>query len=227
MGFKEILAGALGKKPEEAQNLSDEDLAKLLAEVITKPPTTEPPAPTTEPKPPEPKALSAEDIEKVLNDIRGLNSEAARQKMTEVMDDLRRSNADLQASLRLTEAHQRVKSLAEGSRGFIPNVPQQEELLKILHEAPKPTADAVFALFKNIKEKGLVELTERGRTTQQLDLESVSDDPRDLFMKHVKLAEQERKITLSEAMSVVSAEKPELYDRYRQATDITRQEVGS
>lgn len=216
MGFKEILAGALGKKPEEAQNLSDEDLAKLLAEVITAKPTTEP---KEEPKE-EPKSMSAEDIEKVLNDIRGLNSEAARQKMTEVMDDLRRSNIELQASLRLTEAHQRVKSLAEGSRGFIPNVPQQEKLLKILHESDKKTADAVFELFRDIKDKGLVELTERGRTMQQLDLESVSDDPRDLFMKHVKLTEQERKVTLSEAMSIVSSEKPELYERYRKAADI-------
>jgi hypothetical protein len=225
VGFKEILAGALGKKPEEAQNLSDEDLAKLLAEVITAKPI-EPTEPKVEPTPTEPKQLSAEDIEKVLSDIRGLNSEAARQKMTEVMDDLRRSNAELQASLRLTEAHQRVKSLAEGSRGFIPNVPQQEKLLKILHESDKKTADAVFELFRDIKDKGLVELTERGRTMQQLDLESVSDDPRDLFMKHVKLVEQERKVTLSEAMSIVSSEKPELYDRYRQATDITKAGVN-
>jgi hypothetical protein len=218
VGFKEILASALGKQPEEASQLSDDDLAKLLAEVITKP---QPPVvvePTPEPKP----QLSEEEIAKVLTDIRGLNSEAARQKMTEVMDDLRRSNAELQASLRLTEAHQRVKSLAEGSRGFIPNVPQQEQLLKILHEAPKPVADAVFTLFQNIKDKGLVELTERGRTTPDVDLSSLNDSPVDLFMKTVQLAEAEHKITFSEALSKVSAEKPELYERYRQAVDINR-----
>lgn len=218
MGFKEILAGALGKKPEEAQNLSDEDLAKLLAEVITKPPTE----PVKEEPKEEPKQMSAQDIEKVLNDIRGLNSEAARQKMTEVMDDLRKSNVELQASLRLTEAHQRVKSLAEGSRGFIPTMPQQEKLLRILHEAPKATADAVYQLFTEIKEKGFVDLSERGRTVPEVDLGSLSDDPAELFMKHVKLAEAENKITLTEAMSLVSSQKPELYERYRRSVDINQ-----
>jgi hypothetical protein len=215
--LKKILATALGKKPEEAEQLSEDDLTTLLTEALAK--STEVPTPPT---PPEPKQLSADDIEKVLNDIRGLNSDAARQKMTEVMDDLRKSNAELQASLRLNEAHQRVKSLAEGSRGFIPNVPQQEMLLKILHEADKKTADAVFELFRSIKEKGLVELTERGRTTAEVDLSSLSDNPVDLFMKTVQLTEAERKITFGEAMSVVSSEKPELYERYRQAVDINR-----
>lgn len=224
MGFKEILAGALGKKPEEAQNLSDEDLAKLLAEVISKPPTTEPPAPTTEPV--VPAQFSPADVEKVLNDIRGLNTEAARQKMTEVMDDLRQSNAQLQDALRLNEAHARVKSLSEGSRGYIPNIPQQEELLKILHEAPKPIADRVYTLFKQIKEKGLVELTERGRVTQGIDFDSLPDDPKGLFLKTVELAEKQHSITFTEAMSRVSQERPELYESYRRAVDIN-QGVGS
>lgn len=217
MGFKEILAGALGKKPEEAQNLSDEDLAKLLAELITKP---QPTAPVTEPAV-EAKVLSEEEIAKVLHDIRGLNTEAAQQKMTAVMDDLRRSNAQLQESLRLTEAHQRVKSLMEGSRGHVPTVPQQEKLLKILHEAPKPIADSVYTLFQEIRDKGLVELSERGGLhPNDVDLSSLSDDPIELFMKHVKLAEAENKVTFSEAMSLVSSQKPELYDRYRAASDI-------
>lgn len=215
MGFKEILAGALGKKPEEAAQLSDDDLAVLLADVISPKPTDAPPEPKVE----EHTQLSEDKLRRVFEDIRGLNNEAARQKMTEVMEDLRKSNAELQASLRLTEAHQRVKSLAEGSRGFIPTVPQQEELLKILHEAPKPTADAVFRLFQNIKDKGLVELAERGRTTPDVDLSSLSDSPVDLFMKKVSLAEAEHKITTGEALSRVSAENPELYERYRRAVD--------
>jgi hypothetical protein len=225
VGFKEILAGALGKKPEEAAQLSDEDLTKLLSEVINKPvePKVEP---TVEPKV-EPKQLSEDEIKKVFDDIRGLNNEAARQKMTEVMEDLRKSNSELQASLRLTEAHQRVKALAEGSRGFIPTMPQQEKLLKILHEAPKPTADAVYTLFTEIKEKGFVDLSERGRTSNaDVDIESLSDDPRDIFVKHVKLYETEHKVSTADAYSRVSAEKPELYERYRRAVDIN-QGVGS
>lgn len=218
MGFKEILASALGKKPEEAAQLSDEEMATLLAEVLTPKTSEAPPAPQVE----EHTQLSEDKLRRVFEDIRGLNNEAARQKMTEVMDDLRKSNAELQASLRLTEAHQRVKSLAEGSRGFIPTVPQQEELLKILHEAPKPVADAVFTLFKNIKEKGLVELTERARTTPDVDLSSLSDNPVDLFLKKVSLAEAEHKISFSEALSRVSAENPELYERYRRGVDVNR-----
>ena len=220
MGFKEILAGALGKKPEEAQNLSDEDLATLLAEVINKPSET----PADGPKPNEPKPdvqnFTPADVERVLNDIRGLNTEAARQKMTEVMDDLRASNAQLQDALRLNEAHARVKSLSEGSRGYIPNIPQQEELLKILHEAPKPIADRVFSLFKQIKEKGLVELTERGRVTNDIDFDSLPDNPKDQFLRTVELAEKQHGITFTEALSRVSSERPDLYAKYRNAVDI-------
>lgn len=142
--------------------------------------------------------------------------------MTEVMDDLRKSNAELQDALRLNEAHARVKSLAEGSRGYIPNIPQQEELLKILHEAPKPISDRVYSLFKQIKEKGLVELTERGRVTQDIDFDSLPDNPKDQFLRTVELAERQHNITFSEALSRVSSERPELYQKYREAVDINR-----
>lgn len=214
MDLKKILATALGKQPEEADQLSEEDLTKLLSEALSPPEPT--PVPEEKPK----EGISPADVEKVLSDIRGLNTEAARAKMTEVMDDLRKSNADLQDALRLNEAHARVKSLAEGSRGYIPNIPQQEDLLRILHEAPKPIADRVYSLFKQIKEKGLVELTERGRVTQNIDFDSLPDDPKGLFLKTVELAEKEHGITYTEALSQVSSERPELYQKYRDAVDI-------
>jgi hypothetical protein len=221
VGFKESLLTALGKRPEEAEKLSEEDALKLLVEEMRKPP--EAPKTANEPETTEePKTLTTSDIEKVLSDIRGLNSEAARQKMTEVMNDLRQSNAELQQSLRLSEAHGRVKQLMEGTRGYVPTIPQQEELLKLLVEAPKPIADRIFTLFTAIKDKGLVELAERGRTSTDVDLSSLSDDPVSLFMKKVEIAKAEYKLSEVEAYSRVSSDNPDLYAKYTHAVDVNQ-----
>jgi hypothetical protein len=138
----------------------------------------------------------------------------------QVIKSLQEQNTKLTESLRLNKAHGQVRALSEG-KGYVLPVPGQEDLLKILMEVPEETGDKIVKLFMELKDKGLVELGERGTVQgiQDVTLDELGD-PIQQLGKLVERKMAEEKVDYGTALKEISVQKPQLYDAYRRAVDV-------
>jgi hypothetical protein len=166
----------------------------------------------------EPKDDLKTSLDEVIKQLRDQDEETQLKKLSDVNTQLRERAERLESALRLSEAQTAVQTLSEG-KGYVLPVPAQEKLLQLLIKSPKPLADDIVKLFAEVKEKGLVELGERGRVDTDFDLSTI-DDPVKQFSAGVERRMQENKVTMSEAMRQLSSENPALYKAYRNASFI-------
>jgi hypothetical protein len=159
-----------------------------------------------------------EGLDAVIKGLREQDEAAQLEKMNDVVKTLREHNDKLEASLRLSEANAAVQQLSEG-KGYVLPVPAQEKLLQLLIKSPKPLADDIIKLFAEVKEKGLVELGERGRTDTDFELQHI-DDPVQQFNIGVQRRMAENQLSYADAVRQLSRDNPSLYTAYRNATFI-------
>lgn len=216
MGIGDVLRKALGL----GEDASEDDIAAKLAEGLKSAPEPKNEPPTSAPNGHD--GVTQKQLDEALALLRRNNDEVSRQQVDAIVKQLQEQNQQLSKSLRLSKVHSQVKALSEGSGHVLP-IPQQEELLKILMEVSEETGNKIVKVFMDVKEKGLVELGERGTSLsdESITLDELSD-PVAQFGKLVerKLAEGAGKVDYTTALKEVSAEKPQLYDAYRRAVDV-------
>lgn len=210
MALLETLRESLGL----SDDATEDDVAKLLAENIKKPATNGNGDGTTD-KP---------DYDALSDAIKGLRDTNEAIQLSQLQDQIRSLREDkdkLQASLRLSEANTAVQQLSEG-KGYVLPVPSQEKLLQILIKAPKQLSDEIVALFSEVKEKGLVELSERGKLRPDAEMVQ-TDDPVKNFTLGVERRMSENGVSYVDAVHQLASENPALYKAYRNATFIEGQ----
>lgn len=211
MALLETLRESLGL----SDDATEDDVAKLLTENIDRKPSTNGDGTKTVDKP---------DYDALKDAIKGLrdNNEAIQfSQLNDEIKSLREDKEKLHASLRLSEANTAVQQLSEG-KGYVLPVPAQEKLLQILIKAPKQLSDEIVALFTDVKEKGLVELSERGKLRPDAEMVH-SDDPVKNFSQGVERRMSENSLSYVDAVHQLASENPALYKAYRNATFIEGQ----
>jgi len=211
MALLETLRESLGLSDEA----TEDDVAKLLAENIKREPSTNGDGTKSTEKP---------DYDALSDAIKGLRDTNEAIQLSQLQDQIRTLREDkdkLQASLRLSEANTAVQQLSEG-KGYVLPVPSQEKLLQILIKAPKTLSDEIVALFTEVKEKGLVELSERGKLRPEAEMVH-SDDPVKNFTQGVERRMSENGLSYVEAIHQLASENPALYKAYRNASFIEGQ----
>jgi len=199
--------------PDDA---TEDDITKLLTENLKGSTTNNGDGGVTSTDQPDYAALS-----KAIKGLRDTNEQIQLKELNDAVRQLREDKDKLQASLRLSEANSAVQQLSEG-KGYVLPVPAQEKLLQILIKSPKQLSDEIVALFGEVKEKGLVELEERGRLRPEENTIH-TDDPVKQFTASVERRMTENNLTFSEAIHQLASENPALYKAYRNATFIEGQ----
>jgi len=141
------------------------------------------------------------------------------------LETTQKTLAENQTALRLSEADNRVKRLSEVKAGdekkgkvrYALPPAAQEKLRKIFAEAPKQLSDDVFEAFEDIMKTGLIELGERGSTRVALG-EGEESASKQFSEKVAEKMKANDKLDYADAVTAVSAEDPELFDRYREET---------
>jgi phage I-like protein len=127
--------------------------------------------------------------------------------------------AETQVALKLSEIDSTVVKLNEQAKekGYAFPPATIEEVRKLLTEAPsKAFADQVVAAFEKLGTTGLVKLGEIGGNSggDHKDADSIKT-----FQEAVKAAQKaNEKLDYADAVSKVSAEQPQLFEEYRQAS---------
>jgi hypothetical protein len=215
------LLDTLRKSLGLGENATEDDVAKKLAEGLkTEPTKNEPPAPAPTPNGNGHDGVTQKQLDEALEALRTSNDKASRAMADQVIKSLQEQNTKLTESLRLNKAHGQVRALSEG-KGYVLPVPGQEDLLKILMEVPEETGDKIVKLFMELKDKGLVELGERGTVQgiQDVTLDELGD-PIQQLGKLVERKMAEEKVDYGTALKEISVQKPQLYDAYRRAVDV-------
>lgn len=219
MGLVDTLKKSFGL----ADDASEDDVAKLLAENIkgdlnTSTTTTNGNGDGS----PQPKDKPDYDqLSQAIKGLRDTNEQIQFKELNDAIKNLREDKERLEASLRLSEANTAVQQLSEG-KGYVLPVPAQEKLLQILVKSPKQLSDEIVGLFAEVKEKGLIELQERGRLRPEHDVLN-TDDPVKLFTESVNRRMAENNLNYVDAVHQLASENPGLYKAYRNATFIEGQ----
>lgn len=126
--------------------------------------------------------------------------------------------AETQVALKLSEVDASVVKLSETAKakGYAFPPATLDEVKKLLTEAPsKEFAEKVYATFEKMGTVGLVKLGEKGRTHE----EGHEGDPVKVFQDEIKKVMKDNdKLDYADAVSRVSAEQPQLFEEYRQAS---------
>lgn len=208
------LADTLKKSLNLPDSASEDDIVKALAETVAQNKEPEKNGDVTQDKNLEASMAAA------AKTLREKSEEIQLTEMQAAIKQLQDHNEQLMASLRLSEAHKAVQQLSEG-KGYVLPVPAQEKLLQILVKAPKALSDDIVGLFSEVKEKGLVELNERGNNVNQDEFDMTRvDDPVKQFTMSVERRMSENSIGYTEAIHQLAQENPNLYKAYRNATFI-------
>lgn len=162
-----------------------------------------------------------DQFHRAVKGLRETSTEIQFREMTEHIRTLRDEKERLEASLRLSDANTAVQQLSEG-KGYVLPVPAQEKLLQILIKAPKSLSEEIVQLFAEVKQKGLVELEERGRLRPENDILN-TDDPVKMFTQGVERRMSESHLTYVDAVHQLASDNPALYKAYRNATFIEGQ----
>jgi phage I-like protein len=121
-----------------------------------------------------------------------------------------------EAALRLSEAQGKAKKLSEafGDKYIVPPA-IEEQLAKLFTEGDKVSASSVEQLFSDLAKNGLVEKGERGHSRTNSDDQKTAAKR---FNEAVaeKMKESGDKLSYADAVEMVSAEKPQLFEEYRQ-----------
>jgi hypothetical protein len=209
----ETLVDTLKKSFGLPDDATEDDITKLLTENLTGHKNGDggdTPKPTDNP--------DYDALSKAIKGLRETNEQIQLKELNDAIRSLRDDNDKLQASLRLSEANAAVQQLSEG-KGYVLPVPAQEKLLQILIKSPKALSEEIVALFSEVKEKGLVELEERGRLRPEENVIH-TDDPVKQFTMSIERRMAENGLSYGEAVHQLAGENPALYKAYRNATFI-------
>jgi hypothetical protein len=205
------------------EDATEEDVEKALAKAAqasgetdpVTPPATPPAQPPGEPAPgsgdggPTPPPAPTPPAEPVL-----ASENAYVKQLTEQMATMQKQLDEQNAARRLSEVKLGFSQMTEGKKfALAPAVMNKAQQLTV--QLSEDRGNAFMGLLKEILDGGLVELGERGGRP---DPTSGNSDPRKMLDEMVtkKLSESQGKLQYVDALELVYAENPSLYEAYRQ-----------
>jgi hypothetical protein len=203
----------------EVLGLSDEaDQDKLLSEIKA---LRAKPAPSIDP--PVGSSIDEAELAKLAEKSPAVKAlkEAYDRDQAERAEDRKRLMA-LEAAGTFRETEAGIAAACKLSEQFTIAPAHQEKLVKALSVAPKQFRENVIACLGEIVKEGIVELGERGRrrpSGTDPGKPSLSGDPVDAWDAAVaKLRETDKGLTYAEACVRLSADDPELWAEYADAS---------
>jgi phage I-like protein len=203
----------------EVLGLSDEaDQDKLLSEIKA---LRAKPAPSIDP--PAGSSIDEAELAKLAEKSPAVKAlkEAYDRDQAERAEDRKRLMA-LEAAGTFRETEAGIAAACKLSEQFTIAPAHQEKLVKALSVAPKQFRENVIACLGEIVKEGIVELGERGRrrpSGTDPGKPSLSGDPVDAWDAAVaKLRETDKGLTYAEACVRLSADDPELWAEYADAS---------
>ncbi len=118
--------------------------------------------------------------------------------------------AKLEATIRLQEVDASLQKLSEGDRVIAPK--HKDKAREIITALPSEQGDQVIALLSEVVQDGVVSLSEEGGTAPRTQSDGATEE----FLNKVQKYQDENEGTdYADAVETVSAQEPELFERYR------------